>query len=239
MRQIFFDIETTGLSYKNGDRIVEIAAIEAVDKKLTGRIVHLYFNPERIVPAIVVKIHGLDNDFLDDKPKFRETISQFKDFVSGADEVIAHNGFGFDLPFVDAELMANGFTPMSDWGVGKFTDSVKIARAMGGKKNSLDALCDKYGVDRSKRTSHGAVIDCELLADVWYAMTKEINFDAPDLSKRQEEIQRIENRPHLRTLATSQNDIEAHESYVNEWKVSSPKAEIIYSSTKNLKRSTL
>jgi DNA polymerase III subunit epsilon len=229
MRQIFFDIETTGLRYGNGDRVVEVAAVEAVDKKRTGRMVHLYFNPEREVPAIAVSIHGLTNEFLNDKPKFKETIGELKQFMDGADEVIIHNGAGFDLPFMNAELVANGLEAMTDWNVGKFTDSVKVARAMKlQKKNDLNSLCERFGIDLSARTSHGAVIDCELLSDMWYAMTKDINFDAPDLSKRQEEIQRLVNKPSLRVLKVSEEDLESHQVYLNTWKEAAPKADIVF-----------
>jgi DNA polymerase-3 subunit epsilon len=224
MRQIFFDIETTGFKHADGHRVVEVAAIEYVNQKPTGNEVHLYFNPERIVPPEVVKVHGLDNAFLDDKPKFKETIGQLQEFVSGADEVLIHNGAGFDLPFMDAELRANGFTPMTDWPVGKFTDTLKVARAMSGsKQNSLDALCDKYKVDRSKRTSHGAVIDCELLAEVWQRMTASVNFDAPDTSNRQEPIQRLTARPELRVVFASEGEKAAEAAYLADWAKNEPK----------------
>lgn len=235
-RQIFFDIETTGFRHSEGHRVVEVAAVEFIDRQATGNSVHLYFNPERIVPPEVVKVHGLDNAFLDDKPLFKDTIQQLADFVHGADEVLIHNGAGFDLPFMDSELKANGFKPMTSWSVGKFTDTLKIARAISGsKKNDLDSLCDKYKVDRSARTSHGAVIDCELLAEMWYKMTHAVDFGGPDLSKRQEEIQRLTDKPALRVVSVSVEDNEAHNAYMAQWKEESPKTAILYenSSSKN------
>lgn len=229
-RQIFFDIETTGLKYSDGHRVVEIAALEYLDGKETGRFVHLYFNPEREVPMEVVRIHGLDNNFLDDKPLFRHTIKDLEDFVHGADEVLAHNGNNFDLPFMDYELMANGFNPMTSWKVKKFTDTLKVARAVAGsKKNTLDALCDKYNIDKTKRDLHGAVIDCQLLAEVWFKMTAHINFDKPDVSERQEDIVRLTNLPNLRVVGASEADLNAHEAYIETWKAGSPKAAIVFS----------
>ena len=227
MRQIFFDIETTGFKHADGHRVVEIAAVEYIDNKSTGNVVHLYFNPERLVPPEVVKIHGLDNAFLDDKPKFKETIPELQAFVDGADEVLIHNGANFDLPFMDAELRANGFLPMTAWKVGKFTDTLKVARAMAGsKKNDLDSLCDKYKVDRTKRTSHGAVIDCELLAEVWQRMTSGVNFDAPDTSKRQEPVQRLTSVPTLRVVSATVEERQAEAAYLSGWAKAEPKAVI-------------
>lgn len=228
MRQIFFDIETTGFKYERGHRVVEIAAIEFKDGVPTGKNVHLYFNPEREVPPEVVKIHGLDNAFLNDKPKFKDTIGKLKEFVDGADEVLSHNGDSFDLPFMDSELVANGFPPMTKWDVKGFTDTLKVARAIAkSKKFNLDALCDRYSVDRSGRTSHGAVIDCELLAEVWYKMTASIDFNVPDTSKRMEEIQRFVDPPKLLVIKPTPQEQKREEEYIKTWQDVNPDAALI------------
>ena len=219
MRQIFFDIETTGFKYHEGQRVVEVAAVEVVDGLKTGQVLHLYFNPQREVPPEAAKIHGLTTEFLKDKPIFMETAGEIEKFMSGADEVLIHNGAGFDIPFMDAELKGNGMTPMSEWNVGKFTDTLKVARAIAGsKKNDLDSLCDKYKVDRSQRTSHGAVIDCELLVEVWQKMTAHINFNGPDLSQRQEPIRRVAQLPPLRVIHASDAERQAEQAYMDGWK---------------------
>lgn len=236
-RQIFFDIETTGLKYVAGHKIVELAALEFVDMEFTGKMVHLYFNPERDVPEEVVRIHGLNNDFLDDKPLFKDSIGEFLSFIENADEILAHNGKNFDYPFVDYELMQNGFEPMKTVSkIKKFTDTLVIARAVANsKKNTLDALCEKYGVNATERNLHGAVIDCKLLAGVWYKMTAHIDFNKPDLSERQEEIVRLTSLPPLKMVNVTAEDTESHKKYLEDWQASSPKAQIVYqggSSTK-------
>ena len=225
MRQIFFDIETTGFKHAEGHRIVEIAAIEYIDRQPTNRKVHLYFDPERVVPPEVIKIHGLDNNFLKDFKPFRETIQEFVDFVKldGGCEAIAHNGDNFDIPFIDAELSANGFQKLSEIEGFLARDSLKVARAISGsKQNSLDALCDKYKVDRSNRTAHGALIDCELLAEVWYRLTQSIDFEAPDTSDRQEPIVRLVNKPSLRVAKADESSLEEHQAYLSDWRLSLP-----------------
>lgn len=229
VRHVFFDIETTGLKQRDGHRVVEVAALEYVDKVPTGRKVHLYFNPERDVPMEVVRIHGLDNEFLRDKPLFKDTIHELEAFMHGA-EVLAHNGDNFDFSFMDSELLSNGMKPMSEWGIVKFTDTLKMARAVArSKKNTLDALCDLFHVDRTSRDLHGAVIDCRLLADVWYKMTAHIDFNKPDASARQEPIVRLVNLPELKVVRASASDEAEHTAYINNWMESEPKADILFS----------
>lgn len=170
MRQVFLDTETTGLDPRTGDRIVEIGCVELVKRKLTGNNLHLYLNPERDMPEEAQRIHGLSSEFLSDKPKFAEIVDQFLDYVDGA-EIIIHNA-DFDVGFLNAELKRVGRTPFPTH-VGNIIDSLAMAKEMfPGKRNSLDALCSRLEVDNSGREFHGALLDAELLADVYVNMTR-------------------------------------------------------------------
>lgn len=170
MRQIFLDTETTGLSPEQGDRIVEIGCIEMDNRRLTGRTLHLYLNPERKSSEEAVKVHGLTDDFLADKPVFRDVAETFIAFVQGA-EVIIHNA-AFDVGFLNAELK-RAQRPLVPELVGRVTDSLLMAREMfPGKANSLDALCKRLEVDNSNRQFHGALLDAGLLAEVYIRMTR-------------------------------------------------------------------
>lgn len=194
-RQIFCDIETTGLNYRNGEKVVEVAAIEYFRGKPTGKTCHLYFNPEMDMPQEAYDVHGLSTEFLKDKPIFEETCRQFKEFIEGDGsskvEILLHNGDRFDIPFLDYEFMLAQVDPIRTWKIAKITDTLKVARAHKvSKKNDLNSLCEKYGVSTAKRNYHGALIDCELLADMWYRMTENFVFE-PDRSFRQEPIVRI------------------------------------------------
>ena len=170
MRQIFLDTETTGLDPLKGDRIVELGCIEMDGRKLTGRHLHLYFNPQRSVPEEAVRIHGLTDEFLADKPLFSDELSAIQDFLSGA-EIIIHNA-AFDVGFLNAEFRRLGVPVLGDW-VGRVTDTLLMAReAYPGKSNSLDALCRRLEVDNSHREFHGALLDAGLLAEVYVRMTR-------------------------------------------------------------------
>lgn len=170
MRQIFLDTETTGLDATAGDRIVEIGCIEMVGRRLTGRHLHLYFNPERPVHPEAVRVHGLTDEFLRDKPRFGEQVPQVLEFLQGA-EVIIHNA-AFDTGFLNEELRRLG-QPTVQTLVDKVTDSLAMAREMfPGKSNSLDALCRRLEVDNSNRAFHGALLDAGLLAEVYVRMTR-------------------------------------------------------------------
>lgn len=169
-RQIFLDTETTGLSPESGDRVIEIGCVEMVNRRLTGRHLHFYINPERRNHEDAVKIHGLTDEFLADKPVFASLVDEILDYCRGS-EVIIHNA-AFDIGFLNAEL--------ARCGKGKFTehvdgviDSLLMAREMfPGKSNSLDALCRRLEVDNTHRTLHGALMDAELLAEVYINMTR-------------------------------------------------------------------
>jgi len=170
MRQIFLDTETTGLSADNGDRIIEIGCVELLNRKLTGNNLHFYVNPERDSHEDALKVHGISNEFLKDKPKFADIAEQLLDYVQGA-EIIIHNA-PFDIGFLNKELELLGKKPFTTV-VESVTDSLAMAKELfPGKRNSLDALCDRLEVDNSGRTLHGALLDAELLADVYINMTR-------------------------------------------------------------------
>ncbi len=170
MRQIVLDTETTGLSAENGDRIIEIGCVELLGRKLTGNNKHFYLNPERDSHEDALKVHGISNEFLKDKPKFGAIAGELLDYLRGA-EIIIHNA-PFDVSFLNKELELIGMEPIKHC-VAKLTDSLMMAKEMfPGKRNSLDALCDRLEVDNSGRTLHGALLDAELLADVYINLTR-------------------------------------------------------------------
>jgi DNA polymerase-3 subunit epsilon len=163
MREIVFDTETTGLDPQTGDRLVEIGCIELVNRVPTGETFHAYFNPERDMPAEAEAVHGLSITFLSDKPLFAERAADFLDFI-GDSPMVAHNA-GFDFAFINAELAMCAMEPVDR---ARMVDTVAIARRKHpGAKLSLDALCTRYGIDRSHRTKHGALLDAELLAQLY------------------------------------------------------------------------
>ena len=170
MRQIVLDTETTGLSAESGDRIIEIGCVELLARKLTGNNKHFYLNPERDSHEDALKVHGISNEFLRDKPKFAQVADELVEYLSGA-EVIIHNA-AFDVAFLNKELELLGRPPITTF-VSQVTDTLAMAKEMyPGKRNSLDALCDRLEVDNSGRTLHGALLDAELLADVYINMTR-------------------------------------------------------------------
>ena len=170
LRQIILDTETTGLSADNGDRIIEIGCVELVARKLTGNNLHFYLNPERDSHPDALRVHGLSTEFLQDKPKFAEVVEDLLAYLRGADLII-HNA-PFDLGFLNKELERTGHPPLKEF-VGEITDTLVMAKEMyPGKRNSLDALCDRLEVDNSGRTLHGALLDAELLADVYINLTR-------------------------------------------------------------------
>ena len=170
MRQIVLDTETTGLSAEGGDRIIEIGCVELVSRKLTGNNRHFYLNPERDSHEDALKVHGISNEFLRDKPKFAAVADELMAFLAGA-EIIIHNA-AFDVAFLNKELELVGRPAFTTF-VGRVTDTLLMAKEMyPGKRNSLDALCDRLGVDNSSRTLHGALLDAELLADVYINLTR-------------------------------------------------------------------
>lgn len=169
-RQVILDTETTGLEWQQGDRVIEIGCIELVNRRPSGRRFHRYLNPGRSIGAGALAVHGLTDEFLADKPKFAEIADELLEFLTGA-EVIIHNA-PFDVGFLDYELSLLERPPLASV-CAKITDTLRMAREMRpGKKNSLDALCAEFGIDNSNRQLHGALLDAELLAEVYLAMTR-------------------------------------------------------------------
>ena len=170
MRQIILDTETTGLEPSQGHRIIELAGVEVLSRRMTGNHFHRYLNPGRKSDEAAKQVHGIEDDFLLDKPKFGDVAKEFIDYVSGA-ELIIHNA-PFDLAFLNNELSLAGFKRVQDYVV-SVTDTLIVAKELHpGKRNNLNALCDRYQIDNSKRTLHGALLDAELLGEVYLAMTR-------------------------------------------------------------------
>lgn len=170
MRQIVLDTETTGLEHHLGHRIIEIGCVEIIDRKLTGNHFHVYLNPDRAIDEGAIEVHGITNEFLEDKPRFEQVADDFINFVRGA-ELIIHNA-PFDIGFLEAECAR--LKPLREAlsSLCKVIDTLVMAREKHpGQKNSLDALCKRYGVDNSQRDLHGALLDAEILADVYLLMT--------------------------------------------------------------------
>jgi len=169
-RQIVLDTETTGLSARLGDRVIEIGCIELLSRNVTERQFHSYLNPEREIDEGAAKVHGLTLEFLSDKPKFPEMARQFVDYISGA-ELIIHNA-PFDVEFLDRELSLAGLKKLSHYAAG-IVDTLAMARELHpGKRNGLDALCERYAINNSHRTLHGALLDARLLAEVYLSLTR-------------------------------------------------------------------
>jgi len=170
MRQIVLDTETTGLEVSLGHRVIEIGCIELVDRRVTGNHWHHYFNPEREIDAGAYEVHGISNDFLQDKPRFVDLADEFYDYVKGA-ELVIHNA-AFDVGFLNHEmkLLQASYDPLGD--ICSILDTLLLARQKHpGQKNNLDALCKRYDIDNSQRSLHGALLDARILADVYLAMT--------------------------------------------------------------------
>jgi DNA polymerase III subunit epsilon len=170
MRQIFLDTETTGLYPAQGHRIIEIAAVEVINRRITSQHYHVYLNPDREIDAGAQEVHGITLEFLQDKPRFPDVVGEFLDFVQDS-ELIIHNA-PFDVGFLNAEL-GRIEKPGIESVASSIIDTLKMAKEMRpGQRNNLDALCRHFGIDNSKRTLHGALLDAELLADVYLAMTR-------------------------------------------------------------------
>ncbi len=213
LRQIFLDTETTGLSADQGDRIVEIGCVEMVQRKLTGRNLHLYLNSGRESHEEALKVHGITTEFLRDKPTFAQVVDEFLAFVQDA-EIIIHNA-PFDIAFLNAELQLVG-RPAFREHIAGVIDSLALAKEMyPGKRNGLDALCDRLEVDNSGRTLHGALLDAELLADVYINMTRGQNalmMDSGDEDKSGIKVERIDlSGFELPVLSANAQELGAHD----------------------------
>jgi len=218
LRQIVMDTETTGMPVEEGHRLIELGAVELVDRRLTHNNFHRYLNPDRVVDAGAFAVHGLSNDFLADKPRFEEVVDEFLDYVRDA-ELIIHNA-EFDVGFLDAELARIGYPPLSETAA-QVTDSLAIAREKHpGQRNSLDALCRRYQIDNSDRTLHGALLDSEILADVYLALTGgqwDLSFDNPaeTATAGQAALGTIRaDRPRLRVIAANEAERAEHAAWV-------------------------
>ena len=214
MRQIFLDTETTGLDPAQGHRVIEIAAVEVVNRRLTKHHFHYYLQPDREIDPGAQEVHGISLEFLQDKPRFAEIANELIAFIADA-ELIMHNA-PFDVGFLNSELGLIGLQSIEAI-TAKITDTLKMAKEMRpGQRNNLDALCRNFGIDNSKRTLHGALLDAELLADVYMAMTRGQNslmmeLDKPDQNNLEDKPR--SNAPLLVKLANSA-EISAHEDYL-------------------------
>jgi len=170
MRQIVLDTETTGLNPRTGDRVIEVGCVEIYNRQLTGNNFHRYINPERDSDPAALAVHGLTTEFLSDKPKFHEIVEELREYINGA-EIIIHNA-PFDLGFLNHEFSRLGLPTFNDHCTNVIDTLVQAKELHPGKRNSLDALCDRYGVSNAHRKLHGALLDAELLADVYLAMTR-------------------------------------------------------------------
>jgi len=212
MRQIILDTETTGLDPTQGHRIIEVAAVEMVNRRLTGNHLHRYVNPEREIDAGAMRVHGITPEFLQDKPRFSDIAQEFVDFIQGA-ELVIHNA-PFDVGFLNMELRLLEMAPLSNWCDG-VTDTLAMAKALHpGQRNNLDVLCKRYGVDNAARTLHGALLDCELLAAVYLALTRGQESLSIGLQARSEQADRAaaRTRPRPVLLQASAAELAAHAS---------------------------
>ena len=214
-RQVVLDTETTGLNAGLGDRVIEIGCIELLSRRVTERHFHQYVNPERPIEEGALKVHGLTDEFLADKPKFADVAAVFLDYVRGA-ELVIHNA-SFDVEFLDAELGRAGLGRLAAHVAG-VVDTLALARELHpGKRNSLDALCERYAVDNAHRTLHGALLDARLLAEVYLAMTRGQDSLVMDLDTPAQEAAaaaRID-ASKLMVLRASDDEARAHEAYLD------------------------
>ena len=218
MRQIFLDTETTGLFPEQGDRVIEIGCVELVNRKLTGNTLHLYLNPDRDSHEDALRIHGITTEFLQDKPRFAEVADDFLQFVSDA-ELIIHNA-PFDLGFLNKELSLLGRPPLKDH-VSGVIDTLVLAKEMfPGKRNSLDALCARLEVDNSGRSLHGALLDAELLADVYINMTRgqdALLMEASDPQEPGAVVERVDlHSLVLQVISANDSELSAHATVLTE-----------------------
>lgn len=221
MRQVVLDTETTGLDPQQGHRVIEIGCVEIQNRRLTGRHFHQYLNPDREIDEAAIEVHGITTQFLADKPRFDQVEAEFLEFVSGA-ELVIHNA-PFDIGFLDHELKLSGSGQGKMANFCAILDSLLLAREKHpGQRNNLDALCKRYGVDNTQRDLHGALLDAEILADVYLLMTS----GQSSLSLREEQEEQTvaarrdrkfdPNRPPLRIVAASADELESHEACLDE-----------------------
>lgn len=219
MRQIVLDTETTGLSTKDGHRIIEIGCVELIHRKLTGKTFHVYLNPRRLIDEGAMRVHGITNEFVADKPYFEQIVSEFKQFIQGA-ELIIHNA-PFDLGFLDYELslLNDPFGAIRDRC--KIVDTLVMARDKHpGQRNNLDALCKRYEINNQHRAFHGALLDASILAEVYLAMTGGqgtlFSLDNEKGTQQQSGHQRLlSNLKGLRVVKATLEEVSEHESFLS------------------------
>jgi len=212
---VVLDTETTGLDAKAGDRVIEVGCVELLGRRPSDNHFHRYVNPERAIDEGALKVHGLTDEFLADKPRFAEIAAEFLDYVRGA-ELVIHNA-GFDVEFLDAELGRAGLGRLQDHVAG-IVDSLALARELHpGRRNSLDALCERYAVQNAHRTLHGALLDARLLAEVYLAMTRGQDSLAMDLESPAEQAAATAavDASKLIVRRASPEELAAHESYLD------------------------
>ena len=214
MRQIILDTETTGLEPELGHRVIEIAGVELVNRRFTGNNFHRYFNPGRDSDPGALAIHGLTTEFLSDKPKFAAAAAELLDFIKGA-ELVIHNS-AFDVAFLNRELDLADHKPITEYCSG-VVDTLRMARELHpGKRNGLDALCERYQVDNSARTLHGALLDARLLAEVYLSMTRGqeslmMEVEAPVTAASVAAAEVATGKLNLIVLSATRDELEAHE----------------------------
>ena len=215
MRQVFLDTETTGLYPAQGHRIIEIAAIEVINRRVTNNHFHVYLNPDREIDPAAQEVHGITLDFLQDKPRFADVVSEFLDFVADA-ELVIHNA-PFDMGFLNSELGKIDRENLEKT-AGSIIDTLRMAKDMRpGQRNNLDALCRHFGIDNSKRTLHGALLDAELLAEVYMAMTRgqeSLMMDMMEEEVPQHEEGESSHPISLEVLSASSEELSEHDAYV-------------------------
>ncbi|MHB1947751.1 MAG: DNA polymerase III subunit epsilon [Gammaproteobacteria bacterium] len=221
MRQIVLDTETTGLETKDGHRIIEIGCIELVNRKFTGKRYHQFINPEREIEAEAIAVHGITNQYLQNKPKFAEIMQEFVNFIAGA-ELIIHNA-PFDIGFINYELsLANKKArPITD--LCRVLDTLVLAKQLHvGQRNSLDALCKRYSVDNSQREMHGALLDAHLLAQVYLAMTggqgslfEDSQTSETSIEEVNSDFAQIAQTRQLRVLKANEAELLSHQEHLN------------------------
>ena len=213
MRQVFLDTETTGLDPNQGHRIIEIAAVEFNNRQSTNKKYHSYINPEREIDAAAEEVHGLSLEFLQDKPIFQDVAQDFLNFIQGA-ELIIHNA-PFDVGFINAELGRLGLAKLEDNEV-HITDSLQFAKDLRpGQRNSLDALCRAYDIDNSERTLHGALLDAQLLGEVFIAMTRGQEAISMDFVEENSALTKKDiDFSKLKVIKATTSEVQAHESYL-------------------------
>jgi len=231
MRQIVLDTETTGLDPREGHRIIEVGCVELIDRKLTGNHYHVYLNPDREIDQGAIEVHGITNQFLEDKPRYQDVADDLLNYLKGA-ELVIHNA-PFDVGFINSEYtLLDKAWPGIDQHC-TILDTLQLARKMHpGQKNSLDALCKRYTVDNSRRDLHGALLDAEILADVYLMMTggqTQLGLGREESQQNQDDfsVQKVRSdRPALSIVRASEDELLAHQDRLEDMEKSSGQATV-------------